>query len=153
MLFSLTGCIAIEGIVGNGKELSAPVIAVDESKEIVYWEMVDGANRYNVTVNGNTETVKTTFYSYASLKGGVYEISVKALPSSSLDQPSVYSNKISITVGGISSGGDSSPSDDTNVDYVELINGITETVMQANVTVFTYMKKVIGNFINNIIFN
>ena len=148
LLFSLTSCIAIDGIVGTGKELSAPVIAVDESKEIVYWEMVDGANRYNVTVNGNTETVKTTFYSYASLKGGVYEISVKALPSSSLDQPSVYSNKISITVGGISSGGDSSPSDDTNVDYVELINGITETVMQANVTVFTYMKKVIGNFIS-----
>ena len=136
-IFSLSGCVVIEGIVGSGETLLAPTVKINEDNKIVYWDSVDGAGSYTVTINNTeTKTVKTTFYSFSSFSGGTYTFSVKALPSSAVDNESSTSNVVTVVVDNTS--GDS-------INYVELINGVTEEVMQANVTVIQTNKKIATN--------
>ena len=136
LLLSLSGCIVLEGD-GTPKTLETPVVSVNEASKIVYWNVVDDADGYYVNVNNqDVQSVKTTFFSYANFEEGTYQIKVKAVPSSLLDTASNYSTAVTVVI----------TEDDTeSVDYVELINAITEDVMQANVTVFMGSKKISDN--------
>ena len=134
-LFTFSSCVLS---VSDGAKLNAPVIALDENKEIVYWASVAGADKYYVSINDNVETVKYTFCDLSNLPAGEYAIKVKAVPSKIGDTQSNYSNVLNILVtDDDNDGGNSSE----NVDYEEVINGVTQTAMQANFTVYLTSTK------------
>lgn len=130
-LFTFSSCVLS---VSDGAKLNAPVIALDENKEIVYWASVAGADKYYVSINDNVETVKYTFCDISNLPLGEYAIKVKAVPSEIGDTQSDYSNVLNIKVSNDESG--SGENANENIDYEEAINGVTQTAMQANFTVY-----------------
>lgn len=141
--FTFTGC-SITAEVGG--KLNSPLLKFDESKQIVYWNSVVGADKYNVKVDGNvTATINVTFFDVSDLSNGSHLIQVKALPSSFNDVQSEFSNGITVMVGGGSQGNQTGGSNIVSDGSVEdLVNQITDTVMLSNFTVYLKSKYVLG---------
>lgn len=77
----------------GGEPLTAPTLTLDNSS--VRWSVVDGADGYNVYINGKLRTTVTVYrYSLAILKAGIYTVGVTAKNG---DKESEMSNTVTYT--------------------------------------------------------
>lgn len=88
--------VTVTCIVGENA-LSSPFATLDYN--VVSWNSVEGAERYEVCVNGVTEAeVTETFYKLNYTQTGVYDVKIKAKTSVSGINESKYSNVVQYIV-------------------------------------------------------
>ena len=144
LTFALTGCMITSS---ESVKLKTPTIQFDSVKEMVYWNSVDGANKYTVNVDGQAETVNVTFYDLSTLSQGTHQIKVKALPSKLGDNQSDYCEPITVSVSNEDGGGSNLPTQnpsDSSENVEQIVNDISGEIMLSNFTIYLTSKQVSG---------